>query len=174
MLYLPKASSLIERSLFLAAKGSTAAARSNHLMLSLEPLKRAFTNSVSSLQPHVTPSFCQKPHQEKVCLPPNPELETARPFDEIPRTKTFLGLNTQLMKEPTQMARYLTEQGDKLGSIFCLVGIPGLPDSLCLLDPKDVETVFRAEDSTYPRRLPIPDWVKARKELNMPIGLFLA
>ena len=100
-------------------------------------------------------------------------MEAARPYSEIPKTKTFLGLNMGTLKDPTQVGRYMQEQGDLLGPIYRLAGLPGFPEMVCLIDPKDVETVFRVGDNAYPQRFPFPEWVEARKELKMPIGLFL-
>ncbi len=135
------------------------------------PLIRTLSTSPSSLQPHFTPSLLQQQQQDKASSPP-PPVE-ARPYSEIPRTKTFLGLNWGMLKDPTRVAEFMREQGDELGSIFRIAGVPGLPEMVCIFDPKDVETAFRVGDSAYPRRFPIKEWTEARKELKHPTGLFL-
>ncbi len=133
----------------------------------VKPLTRALSSSVSSLQPHLPTPLHQ---QEKVHPPPQVE---ARPYSEIPKTKTFLGLNVEMIKDANQMGKYFKKQGDELGSIFRVTGVPSIPEQVCVLDPKDVETAFRVGDNTYPRRFPFIDWINARKELNLPLGMFL-
>ena len=134
-----------------------------------ELFTRAVSSSASSVQPNLTSAFHQL---EKTSSPLT--VEAAKSYNEIPKTKTVLGLNMDILRKPTQLAQYMQEQGNQLGPIFRVTGTPGLPEMLCLIDPRDVETVFRVGDGGYPRRFPIPEWVEARKELKKPIGLFLA
>ena len=130
---------------------------------------RGLHSSASPLQPHAT-SLLQ--HGASPSLQ-SPEMAAAKPYSEIPKNKTFLGLNWEFMKDPTQAAQFFRKLGDSLGPIVRLVGAPGLPEMVMVLDPKDTEAVFRAADNTYPQRFPIQEWIDARKELNQPIGLFL-
>ena len=97
---------------------------------------------------------------------------TPRPFSDIPKTKTTLGLNIHLITKPSQLVDYLEKSCRELGFIFKLAGTPGLPESVCVVDPKDVETVYRNGDMHYPQRQEIPDFKRALKELDKPIGLF--
>ncbi len=180
MSYLPRASYLVKKPLFSAVTSHVAplsiAARPAALQTlnSSKPFTKALSNSASALQPHLTSSFHQLQQDKASSSSLNPQMEAARPYSKIPRTKTFLGLNMEIMKDPVHIARYMQEQSSKLGSIYRIAGLPGLQEMVCLSDPKDVETAFRVGDVTHPRRFPIPEWVEARKELNMPIGLFLA
>lgn len=133
---------------------------------------KTVSSSAASFKPYLTSVLPQK-HQEK--SPASFEVEgNPKPYSEIPKTKTFLGLNMDTLKHPTQIAQYIHEQATQLGPIYRLTGIPGLQEMVCLTDPKDVETVYRVGDGTHPRRFPIPEWVDARNELKKPIGLFLA
>ena len=93
-------------------------------------------------------------------------------YDDIPKTKTTLGLNVDLLKQPSQLADYMEKSARKLGPIFKLSGMPGLPEMLCVVDPKDVETVYRVGDKDYPKRMEFPDIKRAFEELDQPIGLF--
>ena len=105
---------------------------------------------------------------------PSQSVETARPYSEIPKTKTTFGLNLELMRDPTKFADVLTRVASELGHIFRIVGVPGMPPMVCVLDPKDVEAVYRVGDSDYPERLRFESWEKAREELGIPFPMFLA
>ena len=85
----------------------------------------------------------------------------------------MLGLNIDMLKNPSQMADYMERTTKELGHIFKLPGLPAMPEFVCVVDPADVETVFRTGDTDYPMRFPFQDWVRARKELNQPSGMFL-
>ena len=138
--------------------------------------KTPFSASSRLLQPHLTTSSLQQQqqHEDKASLSPqNPELDTARPYSEIPKTKTFLGLNLDVLRNPAQVGPYMREQADTLGPIFRLAGVPGIPEMVALMDVDDVERAFRAGDSGYPSRFPFTLWIESRKELRQPLGLFL-
>lgn len=97
----------------------------------------------------------------------------AKSWSEIPRTKTTLGLNIKLMKDMTKFHDYLLEQTNILGHVFRLTGLPGLPKSLvCAVNPEDLESIYRAGDTSYPMRFPFDMWKDARRELNKPFGVF--
>ena len=133
---------------------------------------RTLSSSFLLLQPHFTPPLSLHQQQQDQVSPPLSVVD-ARPYSEIPKSKTFLGLNMQLLKDPTQMGKFIREQGNELGPIFRLTGVPGMPEMLCVLDTKDLEVVFRVGDNSYPRRLRNPERVEIRKELNQPLGIFL-
>lgn len=79
-----------------------------------------------------------------------------------------------MMKDPSRLVDYMEQQVRELGFIFKLVGAPGLGEMVCIVDPKDVETVFRTGDANnYPMRFSITEWKVAREELKKPIGLVL-
>ena len=60
-----------------------------------------------------------------------------------------------------------------LGKIFRHKGTPGTPELLFIVDPKDVELVYRAADRGYPMRFPLTDWCQSKDELKLPYGMFL-
>ena len=78
-----------------------------------------------------------------------------------------------MMKDAYHFDKYFTQQRDELGSIFRVVGAPGFPEMLFVVDPKDIETVFRVGDISYPRRFPFTEWIQARQEKKWPLGIFL-
>ena len=71
------------------------------------------------------------------------------------------------------MADFMEWTTKELGHIFRLPGLPGMPEFVCVVDPADVETVYRTGDTDYPMRFVITEWVRARKEQNQPFGMFL-
>ena len=97
----------------------------------------------------------------------------ARPYEEIPKTKYFLGVNWEIMKKPYGLVDYLEKQVRTHGKIFRDKGGPGVPEVVYIVDPKDVELVYRAGDSGYPMRFPMTAWSQARDELKLPYGMFL-
>lgn len=129
---------------------------------------RMLSTSLVAAYPHSTTSRQQQLH------PQNTSSQTAmpKPFSDIPKTKTTLGLNIDLIRKPSQLVEYLEKSCRELGSIFKLAGTPGLPEMVCIVDPKDVETVYRSGDTHYPQRQEFPDFKKALQELGLPIGLF--
>lgn len=105
--------------------------------------------------------------------PSTHNLQDAKPWSQVPKTKTTLGLNLELMKNPFRMYEYLQKQAKKLGHMFKLTGVPGLPEMVVVINPKDVEVVYRVGDSGYPQRFPFYEWEEARKELKRSNGMFL-
>ena len=85
----------------------------------------------------------------------------------------MLGLNIDILRNPSLLADYMERSAKELGHIFRLVGLPGLTELVCVVDPVDVETAYRTGDNDYPMRFSLPDLIKARKELNRDLGMFL-
>ena len=100
--------------------------------------------------------------------------DTPRPYNEIPKTNTVLGLNLDVLKDSSNLVGNMEKSFHELGHIFKLAGIPGLPTMVCVVDPEDVEKAFRVGDKGYPERFSIWEWKEARKEANAPLGMFLA
>lgn len=80
----------------------------------------------------------------------------------------------ELIQNPFKVVDFFRKQTAELGPIFKFVGTPGLPPMVCVVDPKDVEAVFRAGDTGYPERILIEVWRDSLKELNAPPGVFMA
>jgi hypothetical protein len=74
---------------------------------------------------------------------------------------------------PTETVRTVRRRVDELGKVYREKLVPGLPEFVFVLDPEDVAKIFRA-DGRHPRRFPISEWMTVKKELNVPIGLFLS
>ena len=127
---------------------------------------RTLSSSIPSAKSHSSKNLNQE--QLATNMPPY----DAKPWSEIPKTKTTLGLNTKLMKNPFKMMEYLQEQNKSLGPVFRLTGTPGMPETVCAMNPEDVESVYRAGDTSYPQGFPFDLWKDARKELNQPLGMF--
>ena len=125
--------------------------------------------AISSSTPSALPQSNGTLNQEPATRP----LQDAKPWSQVPKTKTTLGLNLELLRNPNKVYDYLQKQAQKLGYIFRLTGTPGLPEMVVVLNPKDVEAVFRVGDSDYPQRLPLYEWEEARKELKRSTGMFL-
>ena len=101
---------------------------------------------------------------------------TAKPFDAIPSPKKIplIGVSRDIMKlSPSQTVHAIKRRVNELGKIFREKMFPGLPEFVFVLDPEDVAKVFRA-DGRHPRRFPIKEWTDVKRELNIPIGLFLS
>ena len=96
-----------------------------------------------------------------------------KPYSKIPRTKTVLGLNLGLLKDPIKSSQYMVEQVRLLGPIFKVTGLPGRPEMIVTVNPQDVEAVYRYGDMHFPERSPFREWKQALEELNRPPGLFL-
>ena len=107
-------------------------------------------------------------------LSPLPAEQPPRPYNEIPKTPTTLGLNLELIRKPFKIVEYLRRVSAELGPIFKVVGTPGQTSMLCVMDPRDVETVFRVGDVGYPERILVEVWRDSLKELNAPSGMFMA
>ena len=126
---------------------------------------RALSSSTPSALPQTNGTLNQEPATRP--------LQDAKPWSQVPKTKTTLGMNLELMKNPNKVYDYFQKQAEKLGYIFRLTGTPGLPEMVVVVNPKDVEAVFRVGDSDSPRRFPFYEWEEARKELKKPNGMFL-
>ena len=96
-----------------------------------------------------------------------------RPYSEIPKTKTFMGLNLEVIKDPSRLSNYTEKMVHEVGNIFKMTGVPGLPEMLFVIDPKDVEKVYRSGDQEYPMRIPVNELKQVRDELKVPYGMFL-
>ena len=132
-------------------------------------MKRPVAVSSSTSHPYSTRSV----HHDLATPTSNEPEPAARPFSEIPKTKTILGLNVELLKDPVMVSDYMERQAQELGPIYKVVGTPGMPDMVCVVSPQDAEKAFRAGDLDYPQRFPFHEWKQARKELNQPCGIFL-
>ena len=115
-----------------------------------------------------------KNQQEKEQSSATSSTETPRPYSEMPKTKTVLGLNLDVLKDSSNLVGNMEKNFRELGRIFKLTGVPGLSTMVCVVDPEDVEKVFRVGDKGYPERYSIWEWKEARKEANAPFGMFLA
>lgn len=136
---------------------------------------RGLASSPRPSLPHSSPLLCQHQTSSITGTGDSPLLpETARPYDEIPKTPTTLGLNLELIRRPFKIVDYFRRVAAELGPIFKVAGTPGLTSMVCVVHPKDVETVFRAGDTDYPERILVEVWRDSLKELNAPSGMFLA
>ena len=135
---------------------------------------RATRGLVSTPFLHSSTSLPHHQQQSSTSESSGQSAETTRPFSEIPKTKTTLGLNLEIMRDPSNVADHLTKAAHELGHIFRVVGTPGLPPMVCVVDPEDVATVFRVGDKDYPQRFRFEVWERARNELDIPFGMFLA
>ena len=138
------------------------------------PTTKALSTSPCLTWPHSTPSVFRS--QESA--PPSPKEvghkeEPPRPYNEIPFIKNFLGLNLEMMKDPYHMVEHTIKIALQHGYIFKMSGPPSMPAFLFVIDPKDVEKVFRVVDAGYPKRFPINEWMQVREELKIPFGMFL-
>lgn len=144
----------------------------------MEILRRAlFRNSVVGL--HVRSRLaCLSKNEYSTATPPSRStdqevLKTVRPYSEIPTPKTFLSVSWDLIRDPKRLADNLEKRTKVLGKIFKEKGIPSLPEMVFILDPKDVEKVYRTGDRGYPSRVTISEWIQVHAELKLPIGMFL-
>ena len=74
-------------------------------------------------------------------------------FKDIPGPKgyPFIGTALDNRNDKYTMSRVMKRRLDKFGHIYRETIFPGLPEQVVIFDPKDVETVFRA-DSEWPNR----------------------
>ena len=121
----------------------------------------SFTTTLQQPQKHTSTASNAAPSQQ------------AQPYSKIPTTKTVLGLNLGMIKDPLKSSEYISEQVRLLGPIFKITGLPRRPDMVVTVNPQDVETVYRYGDKHYPERFPFDIWKQARVELNRSPGLFL-
>ena len=128
-----------------------------------------------SATPHPQPQPKDHP-ADHTPSPLDVDFATAKPFSAIPSPKRIplIGMSSDFLKlSPSNLVQLVYKRVEKLGKIYREKSIPGLPEFLFVLDPEDVAKVFRA-DGRHPRRFPISEWTDVRKELNIPIGLFLS
>ena len=72
-----------------------------------------------------------------------------------------------------RMYRIMQQRVEKLGKIYKEKPMPLNTEFVVVVDPNDVQTVFRA-DTKWPKRIPVEFWIEARKQEGIPTGLFLA
>ena len=102
---------------------------------------------------------------------PRQELLHARPYNEVPRPKNFLNVNWDVIKNPLGFADHMEKRVKSYGKIYKEKGLPGLPELLFIVDPKDIEKVYRAGDKEYPQRFQFLEWMQSRDELHIPYGM---
>ena len=130
-------------------------------------------------RPLGTSSLCKFPNYPSGIEPSKPESSTDRPpaatipYKKIPKTKCFLGINWELIRNPYSLVEYLEKQVKVYGKIFRDQAVPFVPAYLYIFDPKDVEVVFRMGDKGHPKRYPMKIWKDVCDELKLPHGLFL-
>ena len=123
--------------------------------------------------PHLQPQDHPADHTPS---PSDVDFATAKPFSAIPSPKRIplIGMSSDFMKfSPSKAVHSVNQRVEKLGKIYREKLFPGLPEFLFVLDPEDVAKVFRA-DGRHPRRFTISEWTDTKKELNIPVGLFLS
>ena len=100
----------------------------------------------------------------------------AKPFSEIPgpRRLPFVGSALAVLSELRKNKPIYQLQQEwmmKYGTVY-RVKIPTIPEMVMIYDPKDVETMFRAE-GMYPSRIPFQAIRQARKELKIEMAVLL-
>ena len=68
--------------------------------------------------------------------------------------------------------RVMQQRVKKLGWIFREKPFPTQPEMLVVVDPDDVQTVFRA-DGKWPSRILLDAWPESRRRANLPTGIFM-
>lgn len=104
------------------------------------------------------------------------ELQAARPYEDIPGPTQWplLGTAWELMlprNKHRPLHLVMLDRMRKFGKIY-KDKLPGLPETVMIHDPVDVETMFRHEGK-LPRRMPLTTWKRVRKELGLGRGVFL-
>ena len=159
-------------SLLRPATRNAVAAPSYRVMIQQSSTTKALSTSPHIAWPHssthTTESQGASSIQKEVDQEP-----PIHPYSEIPKTKTFMGLNLEVMKDPSRLPEYTEKMVHEVGNIFKMTGVPGLPEMLFVIDPKDVEKVYRLGDQEYPTRLPFNELKQVRDELKVPYGMFL-
>ncbi len=104
------------------------------------------------------------------------ELEAAKPFEDIPGPTQLplLGTAWELMlpknrQRPLHMV--MLDRMRRFGKIY-RDKLPGLPETVMIHSPVDVEAMFRHEGK-LPRRMPLTTWKRVRRELGLGRGVFL-
>lgn len=106
------------------------------------------------------------------------QTETLTPlksYKEIPMEKglPFIGTALDYIKGENayKMSKVLKQRYDKFGAIFREKMFPGSPEQVVVCDPKDIETVFRA-DGAWPFRQDGGElFEKIRRESGLATGL---
>ena len=96
-------------------------------------------------------------------------------FKDIPGPKGYPLIGTALdyRNDKYTMSRVIQGRLDKYGRIYREKIFPGFPEQVVIFDPKDVESVFRA-DSEWPQRPEGGDiFRRLLKEADLNPGLFL-
>ena len=99
-----------------------------------------------------------------------------KPFSEIPAAKGWplLGTFMDYGKPDTlnKTYRVMQQRVKKLGWIYREKLPLTLPEMLVVVDPDDVQTVFRA-DGKWPSRITLDAWVEATRQADVPPGIFM-
>ena len=103
----------------------------------------------------------------------NHEVLQARPFSDLPSPNNFLGVNWGLLRDPSSFVDHVDKRVKTIGTIYREKRAPDMPEMLFVVDPEDIEKVYRAGDKGYPMHLPLPGWKESRDELQLPYGMFL-
>ena len=99
-----------------------------------------------------------------------------KPFSEVPAAKGWplLGTFMDYGKPDTlnKTYRVMQQRVKKLGWIYREKPLPTLPEMLIVVDPDDVQTVFRA-DGKWPSRITLDAWVESTRQADVPPGIFM-
>ena len=121
--------------------------------------------SRSLTQPHVRVGQSADQHQAE-----------PKPFSEIPAAKGWplLGTFMDYGKPDTlnKAYRVIQQRVKKLGWIYREKLFSTFPEMLVVVDPDDVQTVFRA-DGKWPSRMTLDVWVESERHSNVPPGIFM-
>ena len=102
------------------------------------------------------------------------ESEEAKPYSAIPGPKGYPLIGTALDyggENKNNISRVIKQRFDKFGCIYKEKIFPGFPEQVVICDPKDIETVFRA-DGEWPYRPAGGDvFLKIRKEADQEPGI---
>ena len=112
------------------------------------------------------------PEEPRLAINP----QRAEPYSQIPTKKGYLLLRIMLdftdKNSRYKMNKVTQKRFQELGAIFRTRPVPTMPEMVILGDPRDVETVFRAEGK-WPNRHNVDIWEQVRKELSIPLGVLL-
>ena len=99
-----------------------------------------------------------------------------KPFSEIPAAKGWplLGTFMDYRKPDTlnKTYRVIQQRVKKLGWIYREKPFPTFPEMVIIMDPDDIQTVFRAEEK-WPTRTPFEVWVNSAKQSGIPTGIVM-
>ena len=140
-----------------------------HYLQCRHPPKPLVQLSRSLTQSHVRVDQSADQHKAE----PN---TTFKPFSEIPAAKGWplLGTFMDYGKPGTLYKEYrvMQQRVKKLGWIFREKPLPTYPEMLVVVDPDDVQTVFRA-DGKWPTRITVDMWVESGRHSSVPPGIFM-